>query len=124
MENKKRLIDACALSETLQKKMDELNERGLVSSYLDGFNEAFRAIFTAPTVYAVEMPKGNPGDYIEWNNGAMRLPIYRISSVMICEGCMRYELKDFSPVVNHPCIERILTREEAEKALAEMGKAE
>ena len=77
----------------------------------------WRCIDEAPTVDAVELPKGKPGDYLEWDNGAGFKQVYCIGAVMICEDCMRYELADFTPVVNHPNIVRTMSREEAEKEL-------
>lgn len=74
----------------------------------------------APAVDAVELPKGRPGDYLEWDNGAGHRQVYRIFSVMICEGgCVRYELASFAPVVGHPSIVRILSKEEVEPMIAE-----
>jgi hypothetical protein len=78
----------------------------------------------APAVDAVELPKGRPGDYLEWDNGAGHRQIYGICSVMICEDCMRYELASFAPVVGHPGIVRIISREEAEKLVKERMEKE
>lgn len=97
----KRLIDANALLEFA------INRYGGIVIPSD--------INTFPTVDAVELPKGKPGDYLEWDNGTGFKQIYHIHSVMICEYCMRYELEKFAPVVNHPDIVRIMSREEAEK---------
>lgn len=66
-------------------------------------------------VDAVEMPKGKPGDYLEWDNGTGFKQIYHIHAVMVCEDCMRYDIEICTPVVNHPAIVRIMSREEAEK---------
>ena len=74
----------------------------------------------ANTVDAVEMPKGKPGDYLEWDNGAGFRQIYHIHAVMICEDCMRYDIEKFAPDVNHPNIVRILSIEEAEQEWKEM----
>ena len=79
-----------------------------------------KLLSTAPTVDAVEMPKGKPGDYLEWDNGTGFRQIYHIHAVMICEDCMRYDLEKFAPVVNHPGIVRILSLEEAEQEWHEM----
>ena len=81
---------------------------------------AFNLIDQMPRVDAVELPKGKPGDYLEWDNGAGFKQIYHIHSVMICEDCMRYDIEICSPVVNHPAIVRILSLEEAEKEWKEM----
>ena len=92
-----------------------IQENGMVyANKLDDF----------PAVDAVELPKGRPGDYLEWDNGAGFRQIYSINSVMICEGCMRYELADFAPVVGHPGIVRILSREEVEKLVQERMEKE
>lgn len=81
------------------------------------------AVEKAPAVDAVELPKGRPGDYLEWDNGVGHRQIYAILSVMICKDCIRYELADFAPVVNHKGIVRILSPEEIEKLVKERGKA-
>ena len=73
-----------------------------------------------PGVDAVVLPEGKPGDYLEWDNGAGFKQIYAIQSVMICEDCMRYELANFAPVVNHPGIVRIMSLEQAEREWKEM----
>ena len=83
-----------------------------------------RDVMFAPAVDAVVLPKGRPGDYLEWDNGAGHRQIYGICSVMICEGCMRYELASFAPVVGHPGIVRIISREEAEKLVKERMEKE
>lgn len=77
-----------------------------------------------PTVDAVILPKGKPGEYLEWNNGAGFKQIYHIHAVMVCEDCVRYDLEKFAPVVNHPCIVRILSREQAEKEYHERCERE
>ena len=74
-----------------------------------------------PIVDAVELPKGKPGDYLEWDNGTGFRQIYYIYAVMICEDCMRYDLEEFTPAVNHKNIVRIMSREEAKVALAKMN---
>lgn len=88
------------------------------STYDMGYMDAFDNVedwLDFNTVDAVEMPKGKPGDFLEWDNGTGFKQIYCIHSVMICEDCMRYELANFTPVVNHPNIVRIMSREEAKK---------
>ena len=70
--------------------------------------------------YAVVLPEGKIGDYVERNNGVcMRL--FQIHYIIICHDGIRYDLGDFTPFVNHSGINRILTRSEAEAALAEKG---
>lgn len=107
MANEKRLIDAYAL----WAEFMEFADTGIE---FDGEGAA-NVVANAPTVDAVEMPKGKPGDYLEWDNGAGFRQIYHIHAVMICEDCMRYDLEKFAPDVNHPNIVRILSLEEAEK---------
>lgn len=107
MASKKRLIDA----EELWKKFE--SEPWYDNADRDEI--ALPMVDDAPTVDAVEMPKGKPGDYLEWDNGTGFRQIYHIHSVMICEHCMRYDLEKFAPAVNHPGIVRIMGREEAEK---------
>lgn len=82
-----------------------------------------KQIAAAPAVDAVVLPEGKPGDYLEWDNGVGHRQIYAILSVMICKDCIRYELADFAPVVNHKGILRILSPEEVEKMVKERGKA-
>ena len=115
MANEKRLIDANALIKGLE----------LLAKHEDSFRQSVilgvvHTVKVRPTVDAVEMPEGRPGDYLEWDNGTGFKQIYCINSVMICEDCMRYELANFTPVVNHPNIVRILSLEEAEQEWREM----
>ena len=106
MANEIRLIDA-----------DALLHSHWWDSVADEFAKARAKIIiqAMPTVDAVEMPKGKPGDFLEWDDGTGFKQTYCISSVMICEDCVRYELANFAPVVNHPNIVRIMSREEAVK---------
>ena len=130
MENKKRLIYADDIVKVAEHAFNEWN---LAMAAADGDREinhvfkmqelckAVKAVAeNAPTVDAVELPKGKPGDYLEWDNGAGFTRMYYIHSVMICEDCIRYDLDTISPVISHPHIVRILTREEAEAALDRM----
>ena len=78
------------------------------------------AINEQPTVNAVILPKGKPGDYLEWNNGTGFRKIYYIRAIIICPDMIRYDLGEFAPGVNSCNIVRIMNREEAEKALEEM----
>jgi hypothetical protein len=125
MANEKRLIDANALMEVLKEKHDWVMQDPEVSHSIK-WGEAIcnhrvcEAIEKSPTVDAVEMPKGKPGDYLEWDNGTGIKQIYCIHAVMICKDCMRYDLEKFSPVVDHPNIVRILSLEEAEQEWREM----
>jgi hypothetical protein len=118
MANEKRLIDANALTEQLNEYIQENREENCcANNFAADVCEVLKDIYVkeAPTVDAVVMPKGKPGDFLEWDNGTGFKQIYCIHSVMICEDCMRYELANFTPVVNHPNIVRILSKEEAEK---------
>lgn len=117
MANEKRLIyadDALAAEFAIE-------EDGAIGYVVD--SEVIRRL---PTVDAVELPKGKPGDYLVWDNGLGYERTYYISAVLICKDCMRYELEDFSPAVNHPKIMRIMTPEEAKRWLfgAKMDKNE
>ena len=110
MADRKRLIDANALR----------SEFEWLESVVNGCSKAevrdtIQRIDNAPTVDAVELPKGKPGDYLEWDNGTGFRQIYHIHAVMIYEDCMRYDIEICTPVVNHPAIVRILSREQAEK---------
>ncbi len=57
------------------------------------------------------------GDYVEWDNNLGVKTLYRVKGYMCDSVGFRFILDDFSPVVNHENITRILTKEEAEKAL-------
>lgn len=94
------------------------------NSFMLGLFAAADELAKIPPVDAVEMPKGRPGDYLEWDNGTGFRQIYHIHSVMICEDCMRYDLEKLAPVVNHPNIVRIMSREEAEKEWRERCERE
>lgn len=98
--------------------IDKLLEKQFFSLDDDGFGMmvvSVTDIISAPTVEAVELQKGKPGDYLEWDNGTGFRQIYHIHAVMICEDCIRYDLEKFAPVVDHKNIVRIMSREEAEK---------
>lgn len=123
MATKKRLIDANELVPYLWAlfkffgsipctEADKATQRGI--------KRCIGEIKKMPTVDAVVLPKGKPGDYLEWDNGTGFKQIYAIQSVMICENCMRYELENFAPVVNHPGIVRIMSLEQAEREWKEM----
>ena len=112
MANEKRLIDA-------NKMREDWLENGQ-NEYVYDTNAVLDSIDAQPTVDAVEMPKGKPGDYLEWDNGAGFRQIYHINAVMICKDCMRYDIEKFAPDVNHPNIVRILSIEEAEQEWKEM----
>jgi hypothetical protein len=98
------LIDANALE--LEAFPERYTGKGIV--YVEDIDKA-------PTVDAVELPKGKPGDYLEWDNGTGFKKIYCIYAVMICEDCVRYDLEKFTPEVNHKNIVRIMSREQAVK---------
>lgn len=73
---------------------------------------------TALEAKVAEMPEGKPGDYLELDCGTGWTDIYFIHSVNIYPGGeMRYDLGKFVPIVNHPNIIRIMSRDEAEKEL-------
>ena len=120
MANEKRLIDANALF------ADNWFPSGgyATDTYWQGYGDALdrveEYVQQAPTVDAVELPKGKPGDYLEWDNGAGFKQIYHIHGILICDDCMRYDIEICTPVVDHPNIVRILSLEEAEKEWKEM----
>ena len=87
---------------------------------MKSLDELIKRIWSIPTVEAVELPNGKPGDYLEWDCGLGYTKIYYISAIYIGTDSVRYDLGVMCPVVNHPCILRILNREEAEAALAKM----
>ena len=72
----------------------------------------------APVVDAVVLPKGRPGDYLEWETGIIgHTTIQLINAILICEDCVRYDLGVFAPTVDHENIVRIMSREEAEREI-------
>jgi hypothetical protein len=73
-----------------------------------------------PSSDVVVLPKGRPGDYIEWDNGTGYRQLYRIHTISICSDCIRYQLSDFAPVVDHKGIKRIMSKEEAVKRWEEL----
>lgn len=114
MANKKRLIDVNKVIDQMQKCIDEPTyERDSIASYT--FGAIIECLKQEPPVDAVELPKGKPGDYLEWDNGTGFKQIYCIYAVMICEDCVRYDLEKFSPEVNHKNIVRIMSKEQAVK---------
>lgn len=113
---KVRLIDANALF----KAIKSFRWFGVPNTLKLMFDYLRIIIRDQPTVDAVVLPKGKPGDFLEWDNGTGLKQIYRIQSVMICPDCMRYDIEICSPVVDHPNIVRILSFEEAEKEWKEM----
>ena len=69
-----------------------------------------------PTSDVVKLPKGKPGDCVEWDNGVCK-QIYCIKAIIIEKDCVRYDLGSFAPVVNHNGIVRVLTLDEAMEEL-------
>ena len=120
---KNDLISRSALLEEFNGIYDRHFKNSAYQFIHDFFRAARRRINNAPTVDAVVLPEGKPGDYLEWDNGVGHRQIYAILSVMICKDCIRYELADFAPVVKHEGIVRILSPEEVEKMVKERGKA-
>ena len=124
MANEKRLIDANAL----QLEPDPWGGmNGVICVGRSGGKTMAtvqaalrRMIDNAPTVDAVILPKGKPGDYVLWTNGVCER-LFEIYSIMICKDGIRYDLGDLSPFVNHSHILKIMNREEAERWM-ENGK--
>lgn len=114
---KKRLIDANALR---KRHCEGCKEDIREMCRVDPICASLQWVDEEPTVDAVELPKGKPGDYLEWDNGTGFKQVYAINAVMICEDCIRYDLEKFAPVINHPGIVRFLTLEEAEREWKEM----
>lgn len=118
MSDEKRLIDAVRFRDVLDRYLNAPHVK-MFNTYSQGMmlaiDTCIQLLDIQPAVDSVVMPKGKPGDYLEWDNGTGFKQIYHIHSVMICEDCMRYELANFTPVVNHPNIVRILSKEEAER---------
>lgn len=84
--------------------------------------EAENVIADLDSADVVEMPEGKHGDYLEWDCGMGWTEIYFIHSVNIYPGGeMRYDLGKFVPIVNHPNIRRIMSRDEARKELERRG---
>ena len=105
MANEKRLIDANKAKKDFNLYFGGVSHAVIANKILD----------EQPTVDAVELPKGKPGDYLEWDNGTGFKKIYCIYAVMICEDCVRYDLEKFAPEVNHKNIVRIMSKEQAVK---------
>ena len=115
MENEKRLIDAEIILKELRKQRQAMADMNDLNG-VEAIDDAIREIENAPVVDAVALPKGKPGDYLEWDNGAGFRQIYGIGSVNFCfDGTVRYDIEIAQPVVNHPGIVRILTAEEAKR---------
>ena len=116
MANEKRLIDVDARIEEIKDAYcTGCDHHNGIRCRVCWADDGIALFDDAPTVDAVEMPKGKPGDFLEWDNGCGFTQTYHIHAVSVYEDCMRYELEKFAPVVNHPCIVRIMSREEAEK---------
>lgn len=131
-----RLIDADALKAAIERYADDaetasiINTGGSVMSWehrqvlqsVCALKLSTKIVDEMPTANAVELPKGKPGAYLEWDNGTGWTNIYFINSVNIYpDGELRYDLGKIAPVVDHPNIRRILTRDEAEKELKRRG---
>lgn len=70
-----------------------------------------------PIVDAIVLPKGRPGDYLEWDVGTGATRFYYISAIHIGKDTVRYDIGDMCPVVEHGAILRILTEEEMKKEI-------
>jgi hypothetical protein len=88
--------------------------------YMGGLEEKLADHLLAHGVIVLPCAVGN---YVEWDNGLGVKTLYQVLGY-IHESNMglRFVLEEFSPIVNHRNITRILTKEEAEKALAERAK--
>lgn len=115
------LISRSALLDELQEELDfdtpmyDEEKNKLINT---GLRIAVKDVKRQPAVDAVVLPKGRPGDYLEWDNGIGYRTIHRISAILICEDFIRYELAgNLAPVVNHKSIVRIISKEEMEKEI-------
>lgn len=118
MADEKRLIDA----NKAQAKISDLAQRLIKAGNprtAGAIARAAEIIDEQPTVDAVELPKGKPGDYLEWSNGFSKR-IFFIHAIIICADGIRYDLGEFAPFVHSCNIVRIMNREEAAKALEDM----
>ena len=106
-EVEKRLIYAEKLKNSMFAICEATeNERIHIDSIID-------IIDNAEDVNAMELPEVKPGDFIEWSNG-VSTRLYRIGAIHICKNCVRYDIGDFCPVINHKNIVRIIKPEETE----------
>lgn len=71
-----------------------------------------------------EMPEGKPGDYVEWDNGTGFRRYIAIDSVVFCWDCVRYQLDELCPVVDHHNIVRIVKRAEMQRMIKEKWEKE
>ena len=91
-----------------------------------------RGLLTAPhtadylLANGVIVPPCKVGDYVLWDNGLKdSKPIMKKVKGFYYNPenlGLRYILEDCQPIINHSCIVSILTKEEAETRLKELGK--
>lgn len=79
--------------------------------------DIYQAIKSVPSANVDALPEGKPGDFLLWDTGCGYQKIYAIEGVCIYPDGVRYDLGDLCPVVNHPSIRKVMSREEAEKEL-------
>lgn len=110
-----RLIDADALLAGLKEYHDSIMcdpEIGKEMKWREAvcFGNAVNVLVKQPTVDAIAMPKGRPGDYVEWDNGVepYEPQLFQIMGIYIDSETVRYDLGYFCPTVNHPNIVRII----------------
>lgn len=100
-----RLIDVNAFIEKYCKDCGYgcKAEEGMVCATVDDLKKF-------PVADAIAMPKGRPGDVVEWNNGVepYEPQYYMIMGIYINGDSVRYDLGSFSPVVDHKNIVRII----------------
>ena len=74
----------------------------------------------------VIVPPCKVGDYVLWDNGLKEseLQMKEVKGIYYDSTNlgMRYILEDSQPIVNHSAIKGILTKEQAEEKLKELGK--
>ena len=118
MANEVRLIDANALVK------NRMGYSVLIDKHTGKWPCVLLSeISQAPAVDAMVLPKGRPGDYLEWETGIIgHTTIQPINAILICEDCVRYDLGVFAPTVNHENIVRIMSREEANREIERRAK--
>lgn len=80
--------------------------------------------YAIPAANVAEMPEGKPGDYVEWDNGTGFRRYIAIDSVVFCWDCVRYQLDELCPVVDHPNIVRIVKSAEMQRMIKEKWEKE
>ena len=112
MATEKRLIDVHAFANCPVFSCGGNPNDPYYAGYCDALDRVIECLEFFPTANAVELPKGRPGDYLEWDNGTGEMNYFRIYTICIDESYIRYDVGFFCPVIYHKNIVRILTPEE------------